>query len=50
MRIQTQRSVGPGHRKVSARSSKRRLALVAATAGAVSTAGVGGATAATFTD
>ena len=47
MRIQTQRSAGPGHRKVSTRFSKRRLALIAATAGAVSTAGVGGATAAT---
>ncbi|AGS33531.1 hypothetical protein B841_00240 [Corynebacterium maris DSM 45190] len=50
MRIQTQRSAGTGHRKVSTRSPKRRLALVAATAGAVSTAGVGGATAATLTD
>ena len=50
MRIQTQRSAAPEHRKVSARSPKRRLALVAATAGAVSTAGVGGATAATLTD
>lgn len=49
MRTKTQRSVGRHRKVVPAQTAKGRIALVTAAAGAVSTAGVGGAAAAQVT-
>lgn len=50
MRTKTQRSVGRHRKIVSSQTAKGRVALVTVAAGAVSTAGVGGAAAAQVTD
>ncbi|BAC19798.1 peptidase, M23 family [Corynebacterium efficiens YS-314] len=48
MRLKAQRPAGGKHRKITTSQTKSRVALVAVAAGAVSSAGIGGATAATL--
>ncbi|WP_027004547.1 M23 family metallopeptidase [Corynebacterium halotolerans] len=48
MRLKARRSAGGKHRKITTSQTKGRVALVAVAAGAVSSAGVGGAAAATL--